>query len=309
MLRCAAMRQVTLLPFLTLLGLAACTTSPPARLPASAEPLEPQAAQSIAPPDLLKVPDAVPRVEPIRLGGPNKPYEVFGQRFEPVAHDRPFSERGMASWYGKKFHGRSTASGEIYNMYAMTAAHPRMPLPSYVRVRNPANGKEVIVRVNDRGPFVKGRIIDLSYTAALKLDLHHGVAPVEIERITFEEIRTGRWQGAQPEPLVAPAQAADEPATPSTQDLRPVADAGADVRVASKGFWLQLAAFRQLSGAETLLTELGGRFPDMATKLTVYRDRGVHRVQLGPLSDRDVAGRIAQRLREEVELQPLLVQR
>ena len=108
--------------------------------------------------------------------------------------DSAFSERGLASWYGKKFHGRRTANGEIYDMYAMTAAHPTLPLPSYARIRNPANGREVVVRINDRGPFHAGRIVDLSYAAALRLDLLRGVAPVELERLTFDEIRAGAWR-------------------------------------------------------------------------------------------------------------------
>jgi len=146
------------------------------------------------PADLARVPDAEPKVEPIRSGGPNKPYEVLGHSYVPIARDAPFTERGLASWYGRAFHGKRTASGEVYNMYAMTAAHPTLPIPSYARVRNPANGREVVVRVNDRGPFHGGRILDLSYTAALKLDLLRGVAPVEVQRITFDEIRTGAWR-------------------------------------------------------------------------------------------------------------------
>ena len=146
------------------------------------------------PPDLASVPDAQPRLEAVRPGGPNKAYAVLGQSYTPLAGDPPLVERGLASWYGNKFHGRSTATGETYNMYAMTAAHKTMPLPSYARVRNPANGREVVVRVNDRGPFHSDRMIDLSYTAALKLGLLGGVAAVEIERITYEAIRTGSWR-------------------------------------------------------------------------------------------------------------------
>ncbi|VTU40062.1 Rare lipoprotein A precursor [Variovorax sp. PBL-E5] len=147
------------------------------------------------PAGLTQVPDAEPRIEPIRASGStSKPYAVLGQTYVPIVDDRPFHETGLASWYGRKFHSQSTASGEPYDMYAMTAAHKTLPLPSYVRVRNPANGREVIVRVNDRGPFHEDRIIDLSYTAALKLDLLRGVAPVEIERITNEDIRTGAWR-------------------------------------------------------------------------------------------------------------------
>ena len=157
-----------------------------------------------APSSLASVPDAVPRVEPIRAGGPNKPYQVMGRSYQPFVDDIPFSERGIASWYGPGFHGRRTSLGDVYDMYAMTAAHPTMPLPSYARVRNPANGREVVVRINDRGPFHGGRVIDLSYTAALKLDLHRGVGLVEVRRITADEIRRGRLieGGRASDPLV-----------------------------------------------------------------------------------------------------------
>ena len=119
----------------------------------------------------------------------------FG-RVVSVGQGRPLREVGAASWYGRKYHGRPTAIGEPYDMFAMTAAHPTMPLPSFARVRNPANGRQVIVRVNDRGPFVAGRVIDLSYTAALRLDVHRAVATVEVERLTFEQIRRGAWRNA-----------------------------------------------------------------------------------------------------------------
>lgn len=137
------------------------------------------------------MPDAVPRVEPIKSGGANRPYTIAGRSYVPLADDRAFRERGLASWYGAPFHGRVSASGERYDMYAMSAAHPTLPLPSYARVRNPANGRQVIVRVNDRGPFVKGRVIDLSYAAALRLGLLRGPGIVEVERITNREIAAG----------------------------------------------------------------------------------------------------------------------
>jgi rare lipoprotein A len=148
------------------------------------------------PAGLAEVPDAVPRIEPLRTGGPNKPYRVLGRSYTPMTEDLPLQESGLASWYGRKFHGQPTSNGEIYDMYAMTAAHKTMPLPSYARVRNPANGREIIVRVNDRGPFSDGRVIDLSYTAALKLGVLRGVAPVEVQRLTFDDIRNGRWREA-----------------------------------------------------------------------------------------------------------------
>jgi len=181
---------------------AGCASSPPRGAPATprtsdARPLPPGADGPGAnpPADLASLPDAEPRVEAIRSGGPNKPYQVLGRDYVPATRDLAFSERGLASWYGAKFHGRRTASGEVYDMYAMTAAHPTLPIPSYARIRNPANGREILVRINDRGPFHPGRIVDLSYAAAFKLDLLRGVAPVELERITFDDIRTGAWRG------------------------------------------------------------------------------------------------------------------
>lgn len=148
-----------------------------------------------APPsNLMQVPDAQPKVEALRTGGPNKPYTVLGLSYTPMTTDEAVRESGLASWYGGKFHGMPTASGETYDMYAMTAAHPTMPIPSYARVRNPANGREVIVRVNDRGPFTKGRIIDLSLAAAVRLGVSHAVSPVEVERLTHDDIRSGRWR-------------------------------------------------------------------------------------------------------------------
>jgi rare lipoprotein A len=137
--------------------------------------------------------DAVPRVERIAKGAPNAPYEVRGESYEPERADVPIAETGVASWYGKPFHGRRTASGEIYDMYAMSAAHKTMPLPSYARVRNPANGREVIVRINDRGPFKPGRIIDLSHAAAKRLRIS-GTAAVEVTRLTHDAIRSGEWK-------------------------------------------------------------------------------------------------------------------
>jgi rare lipoprotein A len=192
-------RSVAALALVAVLyGCASGPSRPAARAPpdARATPRDGDGPGANPPADLAGLADAEPRVEPIRPGGANKPYQALGREYVPVARDVPFSERGLASWYGRKFHGRKTASGEVYDMYAMTAAHPTLPIPSYARIRNPANGREVLVRVNDRGPFVAGRIVDLSYAAAFKLDLLRGVAPVELERITFDEIRTGAWRGA-----------------------------------------------------------------------------------------------------------------
>ncbi|RMD69130.1 MAG: septal ring lytic transglycosylase RlpA family protein [Gammaproteobacteria bacterium] len=139
------------------------------------------------PVDLSGIPDAVPKREPKSAYGNPRSYEVFGKRYQVRASSKGYRERGMASWYGKKFHGRRTSSGEIYDMYAMTAAHRTLPLPSYVEVTNLKNGRKVVVRVNDRGPFAKDRIIDLSYAAAYKLGiLKEGTAPVMIEAIDVD---------------------------------------------------------------------------------------------------------------------------
>jgi len=183
--------------------LAACSTAP-LETRRDGPPAQP-------PPDLLSRPDPEPRIEPIRAGGPNKPYEVLGQRYTPLTADLPLAETGLASWYGRKFHGRPTASGEVYDMYASSAAHRTMPIPSWAQVRNPANGRVVVVRINDRGPFHADRVIDLSYAAALKLDVLRGVTPVEVRRLTHEDIRSGRWRGdveAAAEPIhdAAPPQ-------------------------------------------------------------------------------------------------------
>lgn len=236
------------------------------------------------PAGLERTPDAVPRIEPLRVGGPNKPYVVLGVRYEPMSEDRPLRETGLASWYGRKFQGRPTSSGEPYDMFAMTAAHKTMPLPSYARVRNPANGREVIVRINDRGPFHPGRIIDLSYTAALKLDLLGGVAPVEVERITHGQIRAGLR------------------ATPSAPDDAPV-----DLAAQTRGWWLQLGAFRDREGALQLQRLLQRETPWLAAQLSLQDDGEWLRVRAGPWPQRDAAEDAAARLAEALPLQALVI--
>jgi rare lipoprotein A len=135
------------------------------------------------PANLERVADAVPRNEPLSRGA-NQPYERFGKRYVPLTSVQPFKQRGLASWYGKRYHGQKTSNGETYDMYAMSAAHPTLPIPSYARVTNVANRKSVVVRINDRGPFKSERIIDLSYVAAHKLGfIQAGQAQVEVEAI------------------------------------------------------------------------------------------------------------------------------
>jgi rare lipoprotein A len=135
------------------------------------------------PANLERVADAVPRAEPLHKYA-NRPYEALGKKFVPMTSVQPFKQRGLASWYGKRYHGQKTSSGETYDMYAMTAAHPTLPIPSYARVTSVANGKSVVVRINDRGPFKSERVIDLSYVAAHKLGfIQAGQARVDVEAI------------------------------------------------------------------------------------------------------------------------------
>ncbi|OYT97995.1 MAG: septal ring lytic transglycosylase RlpA family lipoprotein [Burkholderiales bacterium PBB1] len=295
------------------------------------------------PPNLADIPNAEPRVETIKPGGANKPYEIAGQRYEPIAADVPYRERGLASWYGRKFHGRPTSSGEPYDMYAMTAAHPTLPIPSYARVRNPANGREIVVRINDRGPFHSGRIIDLSYTAALKLDLLRGVAPVEVERLTHEAIRTGAWHQQAPaqtfavaatpspapsvvqnitsapppatsaQPVASVAAAAEPPApdvpTPALPPRLDPSDVTPAAATPARGFWVQLGAFRQRDGADRLHQRLSSDLSWLAPLLAVFNDRNLLRVQAGPYADRAEAARVAQRVRASASLAAVVIER
>jgi len=191
------------------LGLSGCASlwpDPPPLPPPEVSP-PPQPAKPALP---LQPADARPRVQRIARGPPNHVYEVSGEIYVPDDTDLPLLETGLASWYGEPFHGRPTATGERYDMNAMTAAHKTMPLPSYARVRNLKNGREVIVRVNDRGPFYPGRVIDLSRAAARRLRID-GLQWVEVRRITHEEIRSGAWRQradpAAPNPVRQAARA------------------------------------------------------------------------------------------------------
>lgn len=166
----------------TVLALSACATPKPGGYYQNDGP--PDRVSS----DIASTPDATPRIEPF-LARANRPYVALGRSYTPFTTDVAFRERGFASWYGKQFHGNRTASGEIYDMFAMTAAHPTLPLPSYVRITHARTRNQIIVRVNDRGPFKSDRVIDLSYAAALKLGIAAaGTGEVEIERITHAQI-------------------------------------------------------------------------------------------------------------------------
>ena len=179
------------------------------------------------PANLDQLPDALPRADPY-MSGPNRAYTVFGREYVPDTSDRPFVERGIASWYGRKFNGQRTSSGEIYDMYGMTAAHPTLPIPSYARVTNLSNGRSVIVRVNDRGPFHSGRVIDLSFAAAYRLGYaNQGSTTVEVEHLLPRDILAGRYAAAA---TLASATAANPHASgvaPPAATSTPIPGAGA----------------------------------------------------------------------------------
>lgn len=169
--------------------------------------------RAVPPADVLAVPDAVPRIEPRSRSGNPPFYDVFGQRYFVLPTSEGYSERGVASWYGPGFHGQRTASGEPYDMYSMTAAHKTLPLPAYARVTNLRNGRSVVVRVNDRGPFKDDRIIDLSYTAAARLDmLRDGTALVQVEALVPGSRASAPPAVVAPEKLVVQAGAFSDPA-------------------------------------------------------------------------------------------------
>jgi rare lipoprotein A len=250
------------------------------------------------PADLEAIPDAVPKREALHRYA-NRPYSVLGADYTPMTEPRPYRARGIASWYGRKFHGQKTSSGEAYDMYGMTAAHPTLPIPSYARVSNPANGRSVVVRINDRGPFHAGRLIDLSYTAAWKLGyVGNGSTLVEVASIL---------PGMAQPPVLSP-RADDDPlarlltgAEPPHQPLPEISDA--------RGTWLQLGAFGSADNAEALRGRLARELGQLAERLVVRSSGGMHRVQLGPWPDRAEAQRMAAQIAETLEFRPVVVQR
>jgi len=231
------------------------------------------------PPD--SVPDAVPRVEPRSRYGNPPFYEVFGKRYRVLPSSAGYVERGVASWYGPGFHEERTSTGEPYDMFGMTAAHKTLPLPVYVRVTNLQNGRSIVVRVNDRGPFVGNRIIDLSYTAAAKLDmLRNGTAFVEIRAI----------DPAAPEPVVLAATPASPPTAPpgtSTPPLGlPPPSTPAPPAPLATGLFIQAGAFANSTNAERLAEKLrGGGYGTVFVRESEIAGRKFYRVRIGPVPD------------------------
>jgi rare lipoprotein A len=224
------------------------------------------------PPNLDAVPDAVPRNEPLNRFA-NRSYVALGNTYTPLTERRAYSEEGMASWYGRRFHGKKTASGEPYDMYAMTAAHPTLPIPSYARVTSLSSGKSVVVRINDRGPFHSKRIIDLSYTAAYKLGyLGKGSGRVRVESID-----------------------------PDSYDIQGAAF--------NDGLYLQVGAFAQAGNAQKLLERLQRTLELDGSRARVVLIDALHRVQIGPYAGEDAAWADRARVRERLDLDAVLVRR
>jgi len=257
------------------------------------------------PENLDAIPDAEPKLEPLHRFA-NRPYSVLGRDYVPSQELKPYKARGIGSWYGRKFHGQKTSIGEVYDMFAMTAAHPTLPLPSYVRVTNLANGKSVVVRVNDRGPFLHERVIDLSYAAAWKLGyIGSGSAMVEVESV----LPGDRLLASAPERQEPPAAAgaadpiaglvaaapAEAPPLPAVQELR--------------GTFLQLGAFGSQDNAESFRARLLRQLDWLTEAIHVHAKDGMYRLHLGPYRDVQEASRVAERIREALAFRPFVVQR
>ena len=262
------------------------------------------------PPNLQNIPDAVPKVEPLRAAN-NRPYTVLGRQYTPYTELASYKASGTASWYGRKFHGQRTASGEIYDMYGMTAAHTTLPIPSYVRVTNLNNQKSVIVRVNDRGPFHQGRIIDLSYAAAYKLGfLGPGSTLVDVESINplnplntrsdSQVAATSNQEIISKENNVN-TNKAETGAVNATEPL-PLA-------LEKEGVYLQLGAFSVRGNAETFKEKISRQLVWLTDMVSLLHRDGLFRVQLGPYRDQLEAITIAEKIREALDLKPTIVTR
>ncbi len=250
------------------------------------------------PPNLEQIPDAVPKREPLHRGA-MRPYNVMGQNYPPMTQLAPYKARGTATWYGRRYHGQKTSSGEVYDMYQMTAAHTTLPIPSFARITNLVSNRSVVVRINDRGPFHSDRLIDLSYTAAYKLGLlGGGRALVEVETILPDATTPVAGRGGSAGSGAAPRDAVPLPpaAIPEPVAATPVVAVTAE----SKGMFLQLGAFGSQENADNYLARLRAQVDWLAPVLHVYPKDGLFRVHAGPYANpaeaRIAADRISQAL-------------
>lgn len=246
------------------------------------------------PANLDAIADAQPKVEALHRFA-NRPYTVLGQTYTPDTSLKPYKETGVASWYGRRYHGQKTSVGEVYDMYAMTAAHRTLPVPSYARVTNLRNNKSVVVRVNDRGPFHSDRLIDLSYTAAYKLGvLAGGSTPVLVEAIDPADYSA----------VVYAAKNSDETA------VAPVAaPLDASVPVAASGHYLQLGAFSVQENAEHFRGRLKIELAQLADKLQIHSADGLFRVRAGPFQNLAEASQVATDIKNSLNIKAVLTPR
>jgi len=258
-------------------------------------------------PRLSNVPDAVPKNEPLHRFA-NRPYDALGVHYVPQTSPGHYRERGIASWYGKKFHGQRTSSGEVYDMYAMSAAHKTLPIPSYARVTNLSNGKSVIVRVNDRGPFVRGRLIDLSYVAASKLDIiASGHAEVEVVSMLPGRDAPAPQQVPDNTVQVQPLQPSLPPPSPLPVTPSPAAQPQPAAPAAVSGtIFLQLGSFRSPSGAQEFLERMRNKLYGVHERLSLYSRGGLTRVHLGPYRTEDAARASADQLAPRLGFKPFV---
>ncbi|MEC5398622.1 septal ring lytic transglycosylase RlpA family protein [Uliginosibacterium sp. H1] len=265
------------------------------------------------PPDLAAIPDAEPRSEPLHRFA-NRPYSALGQTFTPMVEIAPYRAEGIASWYGRRFHGKKTSSGEVYDMYAMTAAHPTLPIPSYARVTLLSNGRSVVVRINDRGPFLRSRLIDLSYAAAWKLGyIDNGHAEVIVETIIPGEVTVL----AKNIPPIRKPDPSPPPPVPAMVVLTESANAQAHEaaitamppEALSPGTYLQLGAFGTLRNAESFRDYVRQEVRDLNVPLHVVSESDRHRLQAGPYGTAQAAQADAAAIARKLKLKPLVVQR
>ena len=265
-----------------------------------------------APANIDAIPDAVPKAEPLNRAT-MRPYSVMGRNYTPMTRVEPYRARGVASWYGRRYHGKQTSSGELYDMYGMTAAHTVLPIPSYVRVTNVTNGKSVVVRVNDRGPFISDRLIDLSYTAAYKLGIVGGGSGL----VDVETIIPGAQPPVEPAPVAAAKplatpviESAALPAvTPAVPPAPPIVPPAAIAAPAAGGSYLQFGAFGVQANAESYLARLQSQAEWLSGTLRVQNSDGVFRVQAGPFPNEAAAREAAERAAQSLGTKPIVLTR
>jgi rare lipoprotein A len=325
-------KKITILALATLL-FAACSSAPhrKAEAPVTTPPVENKAVVAPVAPvvpggylagdgpgadipvNLDVIPDAAPKSEPLHRYA-NRPYVALGKTYTPLTVVGNFKERGIASWYGKKFNGERTSSGETYDMYAMTAAHPTLPVPSYARVTNLANQKSVIVRINDRGPFLHDRVIDLSYTAAYKLGIiGDGSSEVEVESIAPDisvntivanTVQSQPLESSAPvDPVLAPAVIA-VPVAATPVVTPPSALASLDS--SNTAVYLQLGAFSSQAGAEAYRDKMRSKLGDTGKELRLTTKDGLVRVHIGPYGSQSEARSSAETLESKLGFKPMV---